>query len=66
MSKFNYRLKNSGIDIEPHEVFLDKLAHYREEELGLSEKKFEVPIKERISYILFGIFCILALVIMVK
>ena len=45
-----YKVKNSNFDIEPHEVFLDKLAHSKEEELGLSEKKFEVPLKERISY----------------
>ncbi len=37
-----YRIKNSNVDIEPHEVFLDKLAHHEEEKLGLSEKKFEV------------------------
>ena len=58
-----YRIKNSSADIEPHEVFLDKLAHSKEEELGLSEKKFEVPLKERISYILFSIFFILALLL---
>lgn len=58
-----YRVKNSNADIEPHEVFLDKLAHSKEEELGLSERKFEVPLKERISYILFGIFFIFALVL---
>ena len=60
MSKI-YRVKNSGFDIEPHEVFLDKLAQSKEDELGLSEKKFEVPLKERIAYILFGIFFVLAL-----
>ncbi len=59
MSKI-YKVKNSHVNIEPHEVFLDKLAHSKEEELGLSEKKFEVPIKERISYLLFGIFFVLA------
>jgi len=59
----NYRIKNSSVDIEPHEVFLDKLAHRKEEDLGLSEKKFEVPLKEKISYVLFGIFFILALVL---
>jgi penicillin-binding protein 2 len=58
-----YRVKNSNVDIEPHEVFLDKLAKYKEDELGLSEKKFEVPIKEAISYVLFGIFFILALIL---
>lgn len=61
-----YKVKKSTFDIEPHEVFLDTLAHSEEEELGLSEKKFEVPIKERISYILFSIFFILALMLFVK
>jgi len=58
-----YRVKNSNFDIEPHEVFLDKLAQYKEEELGLSEQKFEVPLKEKISYVLFAIFFILALIL---
>ncbi|MCX6720240.1 MAG: penicillin-binding protein 2 [Candidatus Staskawiczbacteria bacterium] len=58
-----YRVKNSNADIEPHEVFLDKLAHSKEEELGLSEKRFEVPLKEKISYIIFGIFFILAILL---
>jgi len=61
-----YRVKNSSFDIEPHEVFLDKLAQHEEEELGLSEKKFEVPLKEKISYILFGIFFILAAILFAK
>ncbi|MCX6722378.1 MAG: penicillin-binding transpeptidase domain-containing protein, partial [Candidatus Staskawiczbacteria bacterium] len=58
-----YKVKYSHTDIEPHEVFLDKLAHYKEEELGLSEKKFEVPLKERMSYILLGIFFVLAVIL---
>ena len=57
-----YKVKNSSFDIEPHEVFLDKLAQRKEEDLGLSEKKFEVPLKEKISYVLFGIFFILSLI----
>ena len=51
-----YKIKNSSTDIEPHQVFLDKLARSKEEELGLSAKKFEVPLKEKISYVLFGIY----------
>ncbi len=31
-------------DIEPHEIFLDKLAKKKDEEAGDSEKKFEVPL----------------------
>lgn len=61
-----YRVKNSSADIEPHEVFLDTLAHIKEEELGISEKKFEVPLKEKISHILFGIFMLVALVLISK
>lgn len=61
-----YKIKNSSFDVEPHEVFLDKLAQSKEAALGLSEKKFEVPLKERISYILFGVFFILALALFSK
>ena len=52
--------------MELHEVFLDKLAHDREEELGISEIKFEVPLKEKIPYVLFGIFFLLAVVLFSK
>ncbi len=61
-----YKVKNSTADIEPHEVFLDKLAKAKEEELGISEKKFEVPLKEKISYFLFGIFLLLAIILFSK
>lgn len=56
-----YWVKKSNVDVEPHEVFLDKLAHSKEDELGLTEKKFEVPLKEKISYVMFGIFFILVI-----
>ncbi len=35
-------------DIEPQEILLDFLAKKKEEELGLSEKKLEVPLQKRI------------------
>jgi penicillin-binding protein 2 len=56
----NYRIKKFTADIEPHEVFLDKLAHVKEEEIGVSEKKFEVPLRNRMSYLIFIIFILLA------
>lgn len=61
-----YRLKNFSFDIEPHEVFLDKMAQSEEEKLGISEKKFEVPLKETISYFMFGIFLLLAFILFGK
>lgn len=47
-------------EIEPHEVLLDKLAKKKEEELGISEKKFETPIFRKN---LFLFFCLLFLLI---
>ena len=49
-----YSIKKVSGDIEPHEVFVDKLSRSKQEELGITEKKFEVPLKEKISYVLFG------------
>ncbi len=43
----------SSMDLEPQEIFLDKLAQQKEEDLGISEKKLEVPIQKRIIYGLF-------------
>ncbi len=57
--KSKYKIKESFGDIETHEVFLDKLAHQKEDELGLSEKKFEVRINEKFIYSIFGLFFIL-------
>jgi len=61
-----FRVKNSSADIEPHEVFLDKLAYSKEEEFGISSQKFEVPLKEKISYSLFGVFFILAIILFLR
>jgi len=64
--KNKYRVKNSFGNIETHEVFLDDLAQKKQEELGLSEKKLEVLLKERIIYALFAIFLLLASSLFVK
>ena len=55
-----YKIKEPLGNLETHEVFLDTLAHKKEEEFGLSEKKLEVKIKEKIIYTIFGLFFILA------
>ncbi len=58
-----YKIKESGGNLETHEVFLDSLAHQKEDELGISEKKFEVKIKEKIIYSIFGLFFFFAAVL---
>lgn len=53
----NRRIKTSfKEDIELHEILLDKLAKQKEEELGVSEKKYEVPLLKKILNALL-IFC---------
>ncbi|MCD6550078.1 penicillin-binding protein 2 [bacterium] len=50
------KLRKKGIEIELHEIFLDKLAKKREKDFGLSEQKFEVPLSQkklRVFYIAF-------------
>jgi penicillin-binding protein 2 len=61
-----YKIKHFQGDIEPHEVFLDKLAKSKEEESGFSEKKLEVPLKEKTAYILLGIFLLFSLILFSK
>lgn len=61
-----YKIKGSDWGIETHEVFLDKLAKVREEDMGISEKKLEVLLKEKIIYALFFAFLILAFILFSK
>lgn len=61
-----YKIKESFGNLETHEVFLDTLAHEREEELGITEKKFEVKIKEKIIYFIFGLFFLCSAVLFYK
>ena len=59
MWRFQFSKKYNP-EIEPHETLLDKLAREKEIELGISEKKFEVPLlkKELLGFFLFSIFLI--------
>jgi penicillin-binding protein 2 len=47
-------------DIEPHEALLDGLAQRKEVEMGLTGKKFEVPLAKK-SLELFFFLCLLAI-----
>jgi len=68
-SPFSGEFKNKKVklafkeDIEPHEILLDKLAQKKEEELGISEKKFEVPLLKKIleGFLIFAFILILIL-----
>ncbi len=61
-----YKISNIRADIEPHEVFLDKLAKNKEEELGITQKKLEVPLQEKLAYVIFGIFVIAVILLFAK
>ncbi|MBZ9577649.1 penicillin-binding protein 2 [Patescibacteria group bacterium] len=59
------KVKNKK-DIEPQEVFLDSLAQKKEAELGISEKKFEVPLSKKIlkGFLIFAV--VLLFILFVK
>jgi len=59
----NWKVKRPPLDIEPHEILLDKLAKRKEEELGISEKKFETPLLKIIlpGLLIFSLLLILLL-----
>ncbi len=61
-----YKIQESIGNIETHEVFLDSLAHIKEEEFGLSEKRFEVAIKTKVIGAIFGLFFLLAMILFLK
>ncbi len=65
--KFKSQKKNGSIpDIEPHEILLDKLAKKKDEELGVSEKKIEVPLLRIILQGLLFFNLLLILLLFVK
>lgn len=41
---FDGKVKRNFNDVEPQEVFLDKLSRSKEEEMGVSERKMRVPL----------------------
>jgi len=53
-------------EVEPHEILLDSLAQRKEEELGISEKKFEVPLLKKVLQLLLIFAFILNSVIFAK
>lgn len=61
MSIFNNskrKYNHSSKDIEPHEIFIDKLAEKKEEEFGLDKKKLEVSISP-FTFKIFSLFILL-------
>ena len=55
-----YKVKKGIGDLETHHVFLDTLAQAKQEQLGVSEKKFEVPLSKNLIYLLFVFFILCA------
>lgn len=55
--------KHSSQDIEPQEIFLDNLAKKKEEEIGVSMKKFEVPLSQKalLGFLVFSLVLTLVL-----
>ncbi len=60
------KIKQSEGDLETHHVFLDTLANQKEQELGISERKFEVPLSKNAIYSLFLFFTLFCAVFFTK
>ncbi len=58
-----YQVVNGKNDIEPHEVFIDKLAQRKEEEFGLDKKKMEVSISI-FTFKTFSFFVLLLFIVL--
>jgi len=64
---FSGKFKNKRIktrfseDIEPQEILLDRLAQKKEDEIGISEKKLEVPLPKALLGGIFVVFFIIVL-----
>jgi len=57
MSVFKRFRINWNKEIEPQEIFLDKLAEKKEEEIGITENRVEIPLSKKV---VFGIFLFFA------
>ena len=70
MSEYRFLKKLKRIkrrkEIEPQEIFLDKLAAKKEQDVGLSERKIEVPLSRKIILGIFFFFILFILVIFSK
>ena len=62
----SHRRSRWAPDIEPQEVLLDSLAQKREEDLGISEKKIEVPLSQKVLSTFYIVFLILILTLFAK
>ncbi len=51
-----FRIKKIQKDLEPNDIFLDKLAQKKEEELGVSPKKKEIKLSYNKFLFLFSLF----------
>ncbi len=56
LSQFRKFRRQKNKDIEPQEVLLDDFARKREEEFGVSEKRFEIPLSRNSAIIFMTIF----------
>jgi len=63
---FRKRRVRRTSDIEPQEILLDKLAQKKGEELGISERKFEVPLSRTFLHLTYIISLVLVLILFIK
>ena len=58
--------RNTKIDLEPQEIFLDALSQKQQEKTGISEKKIEVPISKKVLQGVYLFFLIMISIFFIK
>jgi len=53
-------------EIEPHEIFLDNLAQKKEKEIGITEKKLEVPLSQKVLGGFYIVFLLIIFLLFLK
>jgi penicillin-binding protein 2 len=61
---FKKKRISQNSDLEPQEILLDRLAQKKIRELGVSEKKFEVPLSKRILQFTYFLFLVLIFILL--
>ncbi len=61
-----FKIRKFRKEIDPSEILLDSLAHQKEKEIGVSEKKLETPISRRILHGFLVVFFVVLLLLFGK
>ena len=60
------KIRKSGKEIEPQEIFLDRLSQKKTAEMGISEKRLETPLSRSVIFGFWLVFLVVVLILLGK